>query len=315
MATAIDFAELMRRERANAKAKCSSFSIPDARVSIDSSLPRDSDGDLEVVPAVTFTPLSLPPRKMDALGSYRVGESCGLHTLCYVPDFVSSREQAQLLNLIYTELHEWEVLKGRRLQQWGGTPDPSCGMVAQPVPPCFQAVCDVLVAAGVFPPEYAPNHVLLNEYSLGDGIMPHQDGPLYYPVVAIVTLQSPCALDFWRTLQDSYVPSDSSRPVTLPLASVYTRPCSLVVFSEAAYEERWHGIQFVKEDCVHENVVNCKEAQIQHGATLARSEMPRVSLTIRHVLKIRHGQELVTAERAAESKMRSTRFLASITTK
>lgn len=32
------------------------------------------------------------------------------------------------------------------------------------------------------------NHVLVNEYQPGQGIMAHQDGPLYTPAVAILSL-------------------------------------------------------------------------------------------------------------------------------
>ena len=31
------------------------------------------------------------------------------------------------------------------------------------------------------------NHVLVNEYKPGDGIMPHTDGPAYVPIVATIT--------------------------------------------------------------------------------------------------------------------------------
>lgn len=35
------------------------------------------------------------------------------------------------------------------------------------------------------------NHVLVNEYQPGQGIMAHQDGPLYTPAVAILSLVRP----------------------------------------------------------------------------------------------------------------------------
>jgi alkylated DNA repair protein alkB family protein 6 len=40
------------------------------------------------------------------------------------------------------------------------------------------------------------NHILVNEYLPGQGIMPHQDGPLYHPVVAILSLGSPALMHF-----------------------------------------------------------------------------------------------------------------------
>ncbi len=42
------------------------------------------------------------------------------------------------------------------------------------------------------------NHVLVNAYLPGEGIMPHEDGPLYHPAVCILSLGSPAILRFWR---------------------------------------------------------------------------------------------------------------------
>ena len=33
-----------------------------------------------------------------------------------------------------------------------------------------------------------PNHILLNEYLPGQGIIPHIDGDLFYPTIATVSL-------------------------------------------------------------------------------------------------------------------------------
>lgn len=43
------------------------------------------------------------------------------------------------------------------------------------------------------------NHVLVNEYLPGQGIMPHQDGPAYFPVVAIISLGSPAVMRFFSS--------------------------------------------------------------------------------------------------------------------
>ena len=49
-----------------------------------------------------------------------------------------------------------------------------------------------------FGPGEEPNHVLLNAYMPGQGIMAHQDGPLYHPGACIVSLSSPTVLHFTR---------------------------------------------------------------------------------------------------------------------
>ena len=41
-----------------------------------------------------------------------------------------------------------------------------------------------------------PNHVLLNEYQPGEGIMAHKDGPLYLNWVVIISLGSNSGFDF-----------------------------------------------------------------------------------------------------------------------
>lgn len=77
------------------------------------------------------------------------------------------------------------------------------GMVAAPLPPFLASVAQALVQAGVFEAAEPPNHVLLNEYSPGQGIMPHKDGPLFRPQVAILCLQGRSMLEFWDSLEAS----------------------------------------------------------------------------------------------------------------
>ena len=46
-------------------------------------------------------------------------------------------------------------------------------------------------------PHSAPNHVLVNEYRPGQGIMAHEDGAAYFPIVATVSLGAPIVLDIY----------------------------------------------------------------------------------------------------------------------
>ena len=61
---------------------------------------------------------------------------------------------------------------------------------------------ELLLAAGVYTPEQAPQHVLINSYSKGAGIAPHMDGPLYSPCVATITLGGPALMAFHEALPD-----------------------------------------------------------------------------------------------------------------
>ncbi len=65
---------------------------------------------------------------------------------------------------------KWTMVKGRRLQNWGGFPHPK-GMVQEPLPNWLKAVGERMrKEVGVFD-GLAPNHVLINEYTPGGGIM------------------------------------------------------------------------------------------------------------------------------------------------
>jgi hypothetical protein len=65
---------------------------------------------------------------------------------------------------------------------------------------------------GVFPSDQPPNHILLNEYRDGQGIGPHKDGPLYHPMVAVLSLGSPADIHFCpRPDGASSLPLDSLR--------------------------------------------------------------------------------------------------------
>ncbi|KAK2567719.1 Alpha-ketoglutarate-dependent dioxygenase alkB-like protein 6 [Acropora cervicornis] len=46
-----------------------------------------------------------------------------------------------------------------------------------------------------------PNPVLVNVYKPGQGIMPHEGGPLFYPVVSTINLGSHTFLDFYHPLK------------------------------------------------------------------------------------------------------------------
>ncbi|KAK2989547.1 hypothetical protein RJ640_003142 [Escallonia rubra] len=95
----------------------------------------------------------------------------------------------------------------------------------------------------------AINHVLINEYLPNQGIMPHQDGPAYFPVVAILSLGSPVVMDFTphsslgecRHVEDGIKLDerlDDERPF-----SVVLMPRSLLIFKDKAYSDYLHGIR------------------------------------------------------------------------
>ncbi|CAO2836819.1 unnamed protein product [Amaranthus hypochondriacus] len=237
-------------------------------------------------------------------------------TVIYIPDFINDTEQTQILNHVYqAPVSKWKTLKHRRLQNWGGVVHEK-GLIAQDLPPWLTRVTQRLYEElGIFPA--APNHVLINEYLPDQGIMPHQDGPAYFPAAAILSLESPVVMNFTphvklsenngttesevgsqNTERDAVVQSDTPSSFSLLLM-----PRSLLIFKDLAYSDYLHGIDDKTEQPFDE-AVNLNEGikdsgfdGMLQGPTSALSTTgdtkilhrttKRVSLTCRLVLKVR----------------------------
>ncbi|KAF8398617.1 hypothetical protein HHK36_017548 [Tetracentron sinense] len=173
-----------------------------------------------------------------------------------------------------------------------------------------QRICD---RTGLFPS--AINHVLINEYLPDQGIMPHQDGPAYFPVVAILSLGSPAVMNFTPHSRLSVCANeelDSDRRTVEINAdkwldnhhpfSVLLMPCSLLIFKDKAYSDYLHGIEDSKEHQLDEAVnifealkhkrdhppLGSEEAEAINTEQLKSIQRTttRVSLTCRLVLKV-----------------------------
>ena len=46
------------------------------------------------------------------------------------------------------------------------------------------------------------NHVLLNEYLAGQGIMAHLDGPMFHPTISTISLGSHAVIKFYRPQEE-----------------------------------------------------------------------------------------------------------------
>lgn len=160
------------------------------------------------------------------------------------------------------------------------------------------------------------NHTLVNEYLSGQGIMPHEDGPIFTPVIATVSLGSHTLLEFFHKRRDgdsegkddedaegeeaksgqlhgdsgAQAPAENREAaggdLQTPVFSLLLEPRSLVVVSGEAYG-MLHGIAERTADTIDaERVANlgaCRSG-VQAGDTLTRST--RVSLTIRNVPRV-----------------------------
>ncbi|KAK2150427.1 hypothetical protein LSH36_405g00039 [Paralvinella palmiformis] len=209
----------------------------------------------------------------------------------YIPNFISEDDELYLLKKIYeAPKPKWTELLNRRLQNWGGIPHEK-GMIPDTIPQWLQIYCAMVEKLGIFK-NCKPNHILINEYLPGQGIMPHTDGPLYYPTVANITLKSHAVLEWYRPIGGENT-SDSSLNTKVPETSLEARNFarilmerrSLLIVREDMYSKYLHGICEIKTDIIDDKVVNlsmCEGRQI--GDKLNRDA--RVSLTIRNVPKV-----------------------------
>ncbi|KAL2094184.1 hypothetical protein ACEWY4_008903 [Coilia grayii] len=203
-------------------------------------------------------------------------------TVYYISDFITEAEEQYLLQEVYkAPKPKWTQLSGRRLQNWGGLPHPK-GMLAEKLPDWLLKYTNRISALGAFAGK-AANHVLVNEYKPGQGIMPHEDGPLYHPTVTTISLGSHTLLDFYRPVSQSEADGPQTEEKRF-LFSLLLQRRSLLVLQDDMYKHLLHGIQNTCEDTVTETVVNLSSAAAHLGQTLTRDT--RVSLTIRHVPKV-----------------------------
>ena len=263
---ALDFAAMLKAERASQHAKDTTLEPP---------TPESVEPERDV--PIAFPPFALAPRCPVSLEDYRIG-SGSLRSVFYIPDFFSQEEETAMLEQVYAvPASRWTQLRARRLQQWGGDP---AAATSEPLPPWLQSLVYSLAEAKVTM-DSAPDHVLINEYLPGQGIMPHRDGPNYAPYVITASLGSDAILTFLPHIATNDLGVVDN---TATLSMVLQRR-SLVIFCEQAYEEQLHTIAAVHREIVGaagpvpqkcHSLVHFRPGEVIHRQT-------RVSLTIRHV--------------------------------
>jgi len=202
-------------------------------------------------------------------------------TAYYIPDFITPEEEKLTLNQIgKTSRVKWTQLSNRRLQNWGGMPHAK-GMIPEDIPTWLLShVNKVNSLPGVYPDDKKANHVLLNEYTAGQGILPHVDGALFYPTITTVSLGSHALLDFYRPLDDSGGGQGINDDLeSRHVFSILVEPRSLLILKDDLYNHYLHGIKEVESDTLSDKVVNLQSRD--KPQEMARTT--RVSLTIRHV--------------------------------
>lgn len=202
-----------------------------------------------------------------------------------MPNFIADWEEKYLLSQIQrAPKTKWTQLLNRRVINYGGIPHFK-GMIATEMPIWLQSFIDkVNSLEAVFEEGKKANHVLLNEYWPGQGIMAHTDGPLFHPVISTISLGSYTILEFHKIDSDLREdPSDSL--ATNSAFKLLLEPCSLLILRQELYNKYLHGISEIEEDEIGSDICNLSQCanKYQSGRTLKRGT--RISLTIRHVPK------------------------------
>ena len=215
-------------------------------------------------------------------------------TTYYIPNFITTAEEAALLQNVETApKSHWTHLTHRRLIAYPSRLSPSNVLLASPLPlwvtePIVARILSIPMTANPSSkhlssdsPHHMPNHCLINEYLPGQGILPHEDGGAYWPVVATVTLGSHAVLDIYQKKG-----ADGTRDEK-PKWRILQERRSLLVSTKEMYTECLHGIEATESDedldrCANWSAVEDKEAfvgRVERGT--------RASLTFRDVLKVK----------------------------
>lgn len=152
------------------------------------------------------------------------------------------------------------------------------------------------------------NHVLVNEYLPGQGIMAHFDGALFHPVICTISCGSHTILRFHESNSerdnttndppnlngpindhiDSTDSADHDRDNEKPkiVCQLLIERRSLLILKDDMYEKYLHSIDETPNDLITSHISNinyCHAFVNRCGETVERDR--RISLTIRHVPK------------------------------
>ncbi|RKP11333.1 hypothetical protein BJ684DRAFT_22115 [Piptocephalis cylindrospora] len=234
-----------RASIATDRASSTSISLDNASIQ-----PTKSSGDSSIPPKVKAATHTPPPG------------------LTVIPEILTVEEEEALIREV--DARPWSG-KGaglnpelrRRTQQYGYIFSYRLRQVTEDLgelPEIFKPLLERV--AHLFPSDEPPDSVIVNEYEVGQGIMPHVDSLKFGPVVISVSLLSPCALHVCRVRKKGEE-AESADDHTLALH----RRSAVVLSGESRYGYT-HGISKDEIDWVDEE-------------RLVRSR--RISLTIRRI--------------------------------
>ncbi|XP_026763524.1 alpha-ketoglutarate-dependent dioxygenase alkB homolog 6 [Galleria mellonella] len=197
-------------------------------------------------------------------------------TAYYISEYITPNEESSILsNINSAPKPKWTQLSNRRLQNWGGIPH-SNGMIAETIPSWLDNYLERIHKLDIMGGK-RPNHVLVNEYLPGQGIMPHVDGSLFYPTITTISVGSHIVLKFLE-------PNDDTDKIQMaPAFSLLLEPRSLLILQDKLFNYYLHCIEELTEDTLDNSIANLSMCSTDYvkGSTVPRKT--RISLTIRHV--------------------------------
>ncbi|CAE7320961.1 Alkbh6, partial [Symbiodinium necroappetens] len=179
----------------------------------------------------------------------------------YVRNFLEPKQVEEFVRII-DKTCDWERMRTRDTQEFGSSGQCPCGrsLMRAALPAWQSTLVDALGTLGVFHPVLFPANSVPGQGPELSGILPHLDGPVYFPRAAIISLGSHCIFDFYPRFEEEHprgftwdrdkeVPSSPELPAgTRPQLSLLLEPGSLLVFSGDAFVRHRHGIKAVEED-------------------------------------------------------------------
>lgn len=297
---------LERSKKKQEAMKVSSFSSSFPTIS-----PRSHDGAVASV--------STPPFHVD-LAPFRIASH--IDALYYIPNYISENEEQQIIDLVqHTPDPFKSKLQKRTCQEWGGSLCEACekSFVSDSnLPKWVQQTMDMQVYDGIFTPTTFPNSVRIHEYQADEGIGPHTDGPIYIPLVTVLSAASTSVMHFYppnakpyddpmQHYRDTFQFEDGAIGARQPLVSVVLEPRSLLIFSgKGGYFTYPHGIP------ADEPTIDLRHCEVANRLLLAKENQElmevqrqyRVSITTRHLLSRCHHQP-----RRVEYMMKRASFL------
>ncbi|XP_040151596.1 alpha-ketoglutarate-dependent dioxygenase alkB homolog 6 [Anopheles arabiensis] len=205
-------------------------------------------------------------------------------SIYYLPDFITKEEECAIMQAVdKTPRPRWTQLSNRRLINYGGVPHPK-GMIAEDIPVWLHHYVERINQLNVYSEGIKANHVLVNEYLPGQGIMPHLDGPLFFPTITTISCGSHTVLEYYEQTEDASGQSGSGSLVRQHKTSILLEPRSLLVVKDDMYHKYLHSIAEREEDTIDARVANLSLVSNAHAGDVLRRDK-RISLTIRHVPK------------------------------